>query len=55
VSELNAPILNEVGATMDSLSLAALLSAIGIQGELAYELASAAGALNDDMGPPEAI
>lgn len=35
---LTAPLLNEIGATMDSLSVAALLMAVGIQGELALAL-----------------
>lgn len=35
---LSGPLLNEVGATMDSLTLNALLMAVGIQGELALAL-----------------
>lgn len=44
-TSLTAPLLNEVGATVDSLSVHALLMAVGTQGELALAL----------LEPPEPV
>jgi hypothetical protein len=40
---LTAALLDEIGAVSSHLAQAGLLSAVGIQGELAYELLEAAG------------
>ena len=44
-STLSGPLLNEIGATVDSLTLSALLTTCGIQGELALAL----------LDPPESL
>jgi hypothetical protein len=48
-STLTASLLNEVGATVDDLAVAALLLAVGIQLPLALELQGALGDLRDDL------
>jgi hypothetical protein len=51
VDTLTATLLNELGATVDELSVAALLGAIGLQGKLAMDLYEASGSPLDSPGP----
>lgn len=46
--ELDAALLNEIGAVMADLGQSSLLRAIGIQGTLALDLLDAAGSLQEN-------
>ena len=48
--EVTAPLLNELGAMLDSLGVSALLGALGMQLQMAMELEDALGALREDLG-----
>ena len=47
---LTAMLLNEIGATVDDLSVAAVLGGVGIQGQLAFELTAAVEQIQDSSG-----
>jgi hypothetical protein len=55
VNTLTAGLLNEFGATVDELSVAALLGAVGIQGQLAWELYEASGSHEGRGGSSQSV